>query len=166
MTARTLFNLLDEELAKGFLQQIPSLEYAQQKRAAVAMGRLGLVTAPNQPPRLVLDSSVSNVNQCTEDSLPNVCQYPSVQAFIQTGPQSIGQQEYVGFSVDVSAAHLLLRESERGLLMLHEFGGQMFTYNTLNFGAAASSFWWGRLMAALGRLTHVFLFTEQRMLTT
>lgn len=90
-------DLLEEELNQGFIQEVPSLEAARSRWQTVAMGRLGFVSTPPRPPRLVLDSSISGVNEATSAALPNTCHLPSIGALLKASPQQLGSGSHIGF---------------------------------------------------------------------
>ena len=59
-------DLIQAELADGFIAHVPGgLEELKTMYSRTAVGKLGLVLAPNRSPRLVVDSSISNVTDPT-----------------------------------------------------------------------------------------------------
>lgn len=64
--------LLTQEVQEGFIAVIPGgLQQLKQQYAHFAVGKLGLVQAPGRSPRLVVDSSISNLTSNT--LLPIIC---------------------------------------------------------------------------------------------
>ena len=103
------------------------------------MGKLGLVSAENRPPRLVVDSTVSGVTQNT--SIPNRMLLPRISDVLQAAPLEPSSLELVAFTLDVSMAHrrIKIAPEDQGLLCFW-YQDTLFKSNTLNFGARASGY--------------------------
>ena len=62
--------LVEEELQAGFIELVPGgLAELQASYSRTAIGKLGVVIAEGRSPRLVVDSSISNVT--TNTVIPN-----------------------------------------------------------------------------------------------
>ena len=124
----------------------------------MAIGKLNLVVAPGRSPRLVVDSSVSGVTANT--CIPNRMASPRISDVISSAPDTPTSEACVLLTLDVSKAHrrIKIHPDDRGLLCFH-FQRRLFRSNTLNFGARASGYYWGRvagmLMGTLHRVVHV-----------
>ena len=57
-----LMELLEAELAAGYVVEMPSLEAARAKWPRVAIGKANVIVAENRNPRLIIDPSISGVN--------------------------------------------------------------------------------------------------------
>ena len=149
--------LLAEELAAGWIEEFSSLEDIRTRYPTVACGRLGLVLAEGRSPRLVVDSSISGVTEAC--FIPNRMLLPRVADIALCAPVQCVQEDWVLVSLDVRKAHrlVLIHPDDQGLLCF-SFEGRFFVSKTLNFGARASAFWWGRLAGALMRITHSLIF--------
>ena len=124
----------------------------------MAIGKLNLVVAPGRSPRLVVDSSVSGVTANT--CIPNRMALPRISDVIFSAPDTPTSEACVLLTLDVSKAHrrIKIHPDDRGLLCFH-VQKRLFRSNTLNFGARASGYYWGRvagmLMRTLHRVVHV-----------
>ena len=161
-------DLLQEEIESGWIEEIIGGEDAlRQQFPQVGIGKLNLVIAQGRSPRLVVDSSVSNVtaNPC----IPNRMALPCISDAISAAPDSPTSQACVQLTLDVAKAHRRIknRPDDGGLLCFH-FQKRLFRSVTLNFGARASGYYWGRvacmLMRTLHRVVHVphsmFIFVD------
>ena len=76
----TVQQLLQEEFDAGFIAIVPGgLPELQRQYNRTAVGKLGLVLAPGRSPRLVVDSSISNVTANTQ--IPITCCCPELQTW-------------------------------------------------------------------------------------
>ena len=145
-----------EEVTAGFIEHVPGgLDELQATYSKTAVGKLGLVIADGRSPRLVVDSSISNVTANTV--LPNHMLLPRISDLIACTPCEMAQQ-VTQLTLDVSKAHrrILLRPSDSGLLCFH-VGDDLYKCLTLNFGARASGWYWGRVAGLMIRSAHVLL---------
>ena len=79
--------LIAEEVASGFIAMVPGgLQELQQQYPKTAVGKLGLVLAEGRSPRLVVDSSISNVTANT--ILPNHMLLPRISDVMACAPRS------------------------------------------------------------------------------
>ena len=156
-----LQRLIEEEMAQGWVIEIPGGE--QEARAqwpkGIAIGKLNVVQAEGKDPRMVLDSSVCNVNpRCT---LPErVCLPTSADVrttFKPLDPPNASQ----GAALDFKAAHkrVKVRQSDQGLLLFRN-SGRLYAYVVCHFGARFSAYWWQRVGALLLRLLHRLMASE------
>ncbi|CAE7873637.1 LRRC45 [Symbiodinium necroappetens] len=160
----TVDSLLESEIREGWVQPVfgglASLK-AQYSRSAV--GKLGLVKAPDRDPRLVVDSSVSGVTDHT--SLPNKSANPTISGLRRCSPARPALEKLFALILDVSKAHrrILIRPSDRGLLCFFH-REVLYQCLTLNFGARASGFYWARLAGLLSRLLHRLIYVRHALL--
>ena len=152
-----VLSLLQEELAAGWIEEFSSLGEIQAKFPSVACGRLGLVLAEGRSPRLVVDSSISGVTEAC--FIPNRMLLPRIADVAACAPVHCVADDWVLVSLDIRKAHrlVLIHPDDQGLLCF-SFAGRFFVSKTLNFGARASAFWWGRVAGALIRLSHALIF--------
>ena len=78
--------LVAEELSKGFIFNYPgTLEQAQQEYPlGVSVGKLGIATSDSRPPRLVVDSSICDLNgRCI---MPDKSTLPIAKELIRSFP--------------------------------------------------------------------------------
>ena len=70
-----LQSLVQEEMDKGYLEEVESLAHAQQRWGdRVAVGRMNVVQAPGKAPRLIVDSSVCGTNgACCPSPISSLC---------------------------------------------------------------------------------------------
>eukprot|EP00435_Cladocopium_sp_Y103_P041493 s465_g11.t1 len=87
--------------------------------AKVAIGKLGVVLAEGRSPRLVVDSSISNVTANT--ILPNHMLLPRISDVIACAPTGPAQEDMLQLTLDVSKAHrrILIRPDDQGLLCFY-----------------------------------------------
>ncbi|CAE7257787.1 LRRC45 [Symbiodinium sp. CCMP2456] len=82
---QTVDSLLDSEIREGWVQPVPGgLAALKANYSRSAVGKLGLVKAPDRDPRLVVDSSVSGVTDHT--SLPNKSANPTISGLRRCAP--------------------------------------------------------------------------------
>ena len=129
-------SLIDKEIESGRLRHLPGGRTAAQARwpSATAVGKLNLVEASGKDPRLVLDSTVCQVNpNC---SLPEAVQLPTVSDVCFSFQPSDPHSMWMRASLDFKAAHkqVKVREQDQGML-LFEFTGQLYGYTVCHFGA-------------------------------
>ena len=103
--------LIDKEVEAGFVVRTDLTEATAKLRwpAGVAVGRLNVVLAEGKDPRLVVDSSICNVNlRCTLASDVKLAHLPD---------DPVGA--FTGASFDFKAAHkqIQVRPEEHGLLL-------------------------------------------------
>ena len=149
--------LLEQEIAEGWITEQPSLESLHANFPAVAIGKLGLVLAEGRSPRLTVDSSISGVTAACR--IPNHMSNPRISDVADCAPICLGQDSFTTVSLDVRKAHrqIMVAKCDQALLAF-TFEGRVFTSNTLNFGARASAFWWARVGGALLRLSHLIIW--------
>ncbi|CAE7248426.1 LRRC45 [Symbiodinium sp. CCMP2592] len=154
----TVDSLLQTEVSEGWVREVPGgLDSLTATYARTAVGKLGLVKAPDRDPRLVVDSSVSGVTEHT--ALPNKSANPTISGLRRCFPLRLALEQLFALILDVSKAHrrILIRAADQGLLCFFH-RGRLFQCLTLNFGARASGFYWARLAGILSRLMHRLLF--------
>ena len=156
-----LQQLIDEEIAQGWVAEVHGGEAAARLRwpKGIAIGKLNVVQAEGKDPRMVLDSSICNVNPlCT---LPErVCLPTSADvraSFKPKDPKHASQ----GAALDFKAAHkrVKVKPSDQGLLLFRH-ANRLFAYVVCHFGARFSAYWWQRVGALLLRLLHHVLAHE------
>eukprot|EP00435_Cladocopium_sp_Y103_P002494 s2776_g1.t1 len=137
-------DLLQQELDAGWIVDVPGgLTALQQQHSQVAVGKLNAVLASGRSARLVVDSSVSGVTSNT--FIPNRMTLPRITDVIAASPDKPSQLSTIGLTLDIAKAHrrIMIHPEDQGLLCFH-FGGRLFKCVTLNFGARASGYYWGR----------------------
>ena len=152
-----VWQLLQEEIDSGFIERVPGgLAQLQRDHQHTAVGKLGLVSAENRPPRLVVDSTVSGVTQNT--SIPNRMLLPRISDVLQAAPLETSSLELVAFTLDVSKAHrrIKIAPEDQGLLCFW-YQDTLFKSTTLNFGARASGYFWSRVAGLMVRTFHRIL---------
>ena len=115
--------------------------------------------APGKDPRLVLDSTICQVNpNC---SLPEAVQLPTVSDVCFSFQPSDPHSMWIGASLDFKAAHkqVKVRPKDQGLL-LFEFQSKLYGYVVCHFGARFSAYWWQRLGALLLRIARSRLASQ------
>ncbi|CAE7611472.1 LRRC45 [Symbiodinium sp. CCMP2592] len=160
----TVDSLLQTEVSEGWVREVPGgLDSLVATYARTAVGKLGLVKAPDRDPRLVVDSSVSGVTEHT--TLPNKSANPTISGLRRCFPLRLALEQLFALILDVSKAHrrILIRAADQGLLCFFH-RGRLFQCLTLNFGARASGFYWARLAGILSRLMHRLLFVRHALL--
>ena len=150
--------LLAKEIEGGFVAAFDGSEEDAKARwpAGTAIGKLNIVFSDERDARLVLDSSICNLNaRCT---LPERMALPSaldVQlSFSPHDPLAIWR----ALCLDFKAAHKRMRvkASEHGTL-LFRVAGLLYFYKVCHFGARFSSYWWGRAAGLITRILHALL---------
>ena len=151
-------SLVDDEVAKGWAYKCPgTLEDAQQEFPfGVSIGKLGVATSENRPPRLVVDSSVCGLNaRC---HIPERSTLPTATEVLRSFPLRNHSGPLAGFSLDIKSAHkrIVLHPSERGLVgfSLNDSIYFIYFYYVTPFGATFSAAWWSRLGGWMLRLFH------------
>ncbi|CAE7202888.1 LRRC45 [Symbiodinium sp. CCMP2592] len=160
----TVDSLLQTEVSEGWVREVPGgLDSLTATYARTAVGKLGLVKAPDRDPRLVVDSSVSGVTEHT--ALPNKSANPTISGLRRCFPLRLALEQLFALILDVSKAHrrILIRAADQGLLCFFH-RGRLFQCLTLNFRARASGFYWARLAGILSRLMHRLLFIRHALL--
>ncbi|CAE7508033.1 LRRC45 [Symbiodinium sp. CCMP2592] len=160
----TVDSLLQTEVSEGWVREVPGgLDSLVATYARTAVGKLGLVKAPDRDPRLVVDSSVSGVTEHT--TLPNKSANPTISGLRRCFPLRLALEQLFALILGVSKAHrrILIRAADQGLLCFFH-RGRLFQCLTLNFGARASGFYWARLAGILSRLMHRLLFIRHALL--
>ena len=158
-----LEKLVAEDVQEGFAEWIEGDEAAVRQKfgKACAAGKLGIVHKPGSAPRLIGDSTISNVNKLCriqeKIELPNLL---SVASFVSQHPS----QSWVPFSLDFHKAHkrVKVHPTEQGLSVFAVKTASGLTrwvhYKTAHFGCSWASYWWARLAAAFVRTAHRLLF--------
>lgn len=155
--------LLQEELEAGWIEEVEGGEAELlQRYSQVAIGKLNLVIAPGRSPRLVVDSSISGVTANT--CIPNRMSLPRTSDVIDAAPDGPTSEECVQLTLDVAKAHrrITLHPDDGGLLCFH-FQQRLFRSVTLNFGARASGYYWGRVAGMLMRTLHRIIHVRHSM---
>ena len=102
-----LMELLEAELAAGYVVEMPSLEAARAKWPRVAIGKANVIVAENRNPRLIIDPSISGVNGAA--LIPERYMLPGFGDIRLGFPLRGCRDELGGFSLDISAAHKTVR---------------------------------------------------------
>ena len=150
--------LLEKEIASGWVVRAHCSEAEAHVRwpKGVAVGKLNVVFADNKEPRLVLDSTVCNVNpRC---HLPEQVSLPMASDLCLATHCKDAHSAFIGASFDFKAAHkqIQVHPDEHGLL-LFRFQGELCHYRVCHFGGRFSAFWWQRTGAFMLRLMHGLL---------
>ena len=148
--------LVAEEVEKGWVVPFEgSLEDAQQKwPLGVSVGKLGLALTESRPPRLVVDYSISGVNQrCL---VPEHSTLPTARDVQRSYPIRGAVSDLMGFSLDVKSAHkrVAVHPDHRGLLGF-QHQGKLFFYSVCPFGAIFSAHFWSRVGGFFLRTFHI-----------
>ena len=148
-------------MAQGWVIEVFGGE--QEARAkwpkGIAIGKLNVVQADGKDPRMVLDSSVCNVNpRCT---LPERVCLPTAADVRTTFKPHDPPNASQGAALDFKAAHkrVKVRHSDQGLLLFRN-AGRLYAYVVCHFGARFSAYWWQRVGALLLRLLHRLMAPE------
>ena len=156
-----LQQLVQADVDDGFADWLAGgLTEAKERWEHCGAGKFGIVKKEGSAPRLIGDSSISNVNgQCQireRIELPGLC---SVSAFLSRH----ADQDWTAFSLDFSKAHkrVKIKPSEQGLSLFAvptpAGDCRWVYYKTAHFGASWASFWWARVAGAFVRLGHRLL---------
>ena len=158
-----LMELLEAELAAGYVVEMPSLEAARAKWPRVAIGKANVIVAENRNPRLIIDPSISGVNGAA--LIPERYMLPGFGDIRLGFPLRGCRDELGGFSLDISAAHKTVRiiAAEQGLLGI-EAHGRYFFYVVAPFGGNFSALWWQRVAGFLVRTSHRLVFCSHILL--
>ena len=138
---------LRNEIANNWIVETGlSIAEARAKlRLGIAIGKLHVVFSRRKEPRLVLDSTVCQVN--TRCHLPERLSLPMASDLaLSTQPEdTLGA--FVG-AIDFKAARkqVQVRPQKHGLL-LFAFEGKLYRYRACHFGGRFSAFWWQRTWA-------------------
>ena len=98
--------LIAAEVSDGFIAHVPGgIKSLNEHYEQVAVGKLGIVLAEGRSPRLVVDSSVSNVTANTV--IPNHMLLPKISDLIQCAPEGNAVEQFLQLTLDVSKAHRL-----------------------------------------------------------
>lgn len=147
--------LVQEEVDKGWAYEFPgTLAEAQQHfPGGLAIGKLGIASSDQRPPRLVVDNSVCGLNSRCQ--IPERSTLPSAKDVIRCFPIRESQADLLGFSLDIKSAHkrIVIKESEQGLVGF-TLENKIFFYRVCPFGASFSAAWWSRMGAFLLRVFH------------
>ena len=154
----TVAALLADEEAAGWIQQVPGGLKAAKKRwpKGIAVGKLSLVKAEGRDPRLVLDSTICQVNPLCR--IPEAVTMPTVQEVRRSFQPQDPRGAYISASIDFKAAHkrVKVHDTEQGLL-LFAFNGTLWRYVVCHFGAKFSAYWWQRVGGLITRILHASL---------
>ena len=155
----TTRDLVNQEMEKGWIYEYPgTLADAQAEFGdKLAIGRLGLALSDHRPPRFVVDSSICGLNsRCT---IPERTTLPSALDVMRVYPLRETQEQLVGFSLDIKAAHKLvvIRTEERGLLGF-TLDNKIYFYKVAPFGATFSAYHWTRVGSFILRFFHHLLW--------
>ena len=154
----TVAALLAEEEAAGWIQQVWGGLKAAKKRwpKGIAVGKLSLVKAEGRDPRLVLDSTVCQVNPLCR--IPDAVTMPTVQEVRRSFQPQDPRGAYISASIDFKAAHkrVKVHDTEQGLL-LFAFNGTLWRYVVCHCGAKFSAYWWQRVGGLITRILHASL---------
>ena len=103
-----------------------------------------------------MDSSISNVTSST--IIPNHMMLPCISDILFCAPTEMAQHQVIQLTLDVSKAHrrILIDPQDGGMLCFHA-NGQLYRCITLNFGARASGWYWGRVAGLMVRTSHSLL---------
>ena len=150
--------LLEKEISSGWVVRAHCSEAEAHARwpKGVAVGKLNVVFADNKEPRLVLDSTVCNVNpRC---HLPEQVSLPMASDLCLATHCKDARSAFIGASFDFKAARkqIQVHPDEHGLL-LFRFQGELYHYRDCHFGGRFSAFWWQRTGAFMLRLMHGLL---------
>ena len=154
----TVAALLADEEAAGWIQQVPGGLKAAKKRwpKGIAVGKLSLVKAEGRDPRLVLDSTICQVNPLCR--IPEAVSMPTVQEVRRSFQPQDPRGAYISASIDFKTAHkgVKVHDTEQGLL-LFAFNGILWRYVVCHFGAKFSAYWWQRVGGLITRILHASL---------
>ena len=150
--------LVQEEVAQGFVEPFHGALADAQRTwpLGTAIGKLNLVKAPGKEPRLVLDSTICNLNPRCQ--VPEHVALPSADDARRCFLPEDSRQAWEGLSLDFKAAHkcVKVRPADRGTL-LFRVRGQLYFYKVCYFGGRFSAYHWQRVGATLLRISHAML---------
>ena len=157
----TVAALLAEEASAGWIEKLEGGLHEAKRRwpKGIAVGKLSLVKADNRDPRLVLDSTICQVNPMCR--VPEAVSMPTVQDVRRSFQPQDPRGVYVAASIDFKAAHkrVKVHPTEQGLL-LFSFQGVLWRYVVCHFGAKFSAYWWQRVGGLITRLAHHMLSSQ------
>ena len=157
----TVAALLAEEASAGFIEKVEGGLPEAKRRwpKGIAVGKLSLVKADNRDPRLVLDSTICQVNPLCR--VPEAVSMPTVQDVRRSFQPQDPRGVYVAASIDFKAAHkrVKVHSADQGLL-LFMFQGVLWRYVVCHFGAKFSAYWWQRVGGLITRLVHHMLASQ------
>ena len=163
-----LADLVQKELAAGYIEEVSSLADAQERWGdKLAVGRMNVVKVEGRKPRLVVDSSVCNTNSAC---VAKAYSLHSLQSVRHSFPLRGCTAQLAAFSLDIEAAHktVRVRESDRGLLGIQmQVPGQplrFFFYKVCPFRAVFSAFWFQRVSGFLVRVLHQLFWVRHALL--
>ena len=149
--------LLQEELDAGFCYRYSdTVEDARSEwPVGLALGKLGVVRAPNRKERLILDNSVCGTN--SNCFVPERQLMPSVRDVMASFPLRGDPRHQSALSLDIKSAHkrVVIKSSERGLLGF-TWGGALLQGSPLR-GHLLSTLV-GAAGACLLRLLHILVW--------
>ena len=135
----TVSALLEKEISNSFEQA------RQHWHKGIAVGKLNVVRAEGEEPRLVLDSTVCGVNpKCNIPERVSLPMASDVRLAFMPGDT---RASFIGASFDFKAAHKHIQTSYSSVL-------QTLYYQVCHFGARFSAYWWQSTGAFLLRLLH------------
>ena len=150
--------LIDQEVEAGWVVRTNHTPASAKQAwpAGVAIGKLNVVFVEGKEPRLVLDSSVCQVN--TRCTLPERVAMPLAFDLKLAHCPADPPGAFLGASFDFKAAHkqVQVHPSEHGLL-LFSHRDVLYHYRVCHFGGRFSAYWWQRFAATLLRLIHGIL---------
>ena len=166
----TVHELVQSEVQKGWLYEVPALQSAQEKWGdRVAVGKMSLVLSPTRAPRLVVDSTVCGTN----DS----CCIPERYTFARL----TGCSGLLSFANALRALRRLplghqggaqndprqgLRSRTAGGYVARPFKprGEALLLQSLSIRGKFSALWFQRLAGLLLRLMHLWIFVRHALL--
>ena len=155
-----LQQLVEEELEAGYLEVVPDLETAFRRgKERVAVGKVNIVKAPGRSPRLVVDNSICNTNQCCH--VPEQFSMPSLQDIQSCFPLREDNKEIQGLKGAHKTSHV--RERDIGLLGIRQQERLLF-YKVCPFGATFSSHWFARMGGFFTRCLHLLIWLSHVLL--
>ncbi|CAE7038940.1 unnamed protein product [Symbiodinium sp. CCMP2592] len=154
-----LEELMEAELAAGYVEELPSLEAARARWARVAIGKANIIKSEGKSPRLIIDPSVSGTNGACV--IPERFLLPGLGDVQHGYPVRGCADEVSAVSLDISAAHKTsrLKEKDRGLMGI-KVGNRYFFYRVAPFGASCSAHWWQRLAGFWVRVAHRIVYVS------
>ena len=157
-----LQELVQSDVDAGFAEWLDGGLHEVQERfgSRCAAGKLGIIIKDGSAPRLVGDSTVSNVNTlCRIEEKIELPGLDSVAGFLSRHDS----REWRAFSLDFQKAHkrVKIHPSDHGLNVFAVPGPagerKWVVYKVCHFGASWASYWWSRVAAAFVRLGHHLL---------
>ena len=149
----------EPETVQGLLRKEIANNWIVETSLSIADARENVVFAKGKEPRLVLDSTVRQVN--TRCHLPERLGLPMASDLaLATQPEDT-PGAFIGASIDFKAAYKQVQAQRNGLL-LFAFQGKLYHYKVCHFGGRFSAFWWQRTGAFLLRQVHGLLAWKPR----